>query len=80
MGDKARSMPRQDLTEESETKWETKPDPCRDKISQGSGKHSGKQIARQSQIQVVTRSHRGVGEIAGDKLGHIVGDKARSRP
>ena len=61
-----------------ETKWETKPDPCRDKISQSSRRHSGKksgrQSGRQSQIHVVTRSHRAVG----DTLGETVGDKARS--
>ena len=46
-----------------ETKLETKPDPCRDKISQSSERHPG----RQSQIHVVTRSHRAVGDKVGDK-------------
>ena len=56
-----------------ETQWETKPDPCRDKISQSSerhsGRHSGEQSWRQSQIHVVTRSHRAVGDKVDKKWG-----------
>ena len=56
-------------------KVKTKPDPCRDKIAQSSGRHSGRQSGRQSQIHVVTRSHRAVGETLGEKVGDKVGDK-----
>ena len=56
---------------------ETRPDPCRDKISQSSGRHPG----RQSQIHVVTRSHtdRAVGNTVGDTVGDIVGDKVEDK-
>ena len=58
-----------------ETKWETKPDPCRDKISHSSERHSrrhsgrksGRQRGNQSQIHVVTRSNRAVGDKVEDK-------------
>ena len=47
---------------------ETRPDPCRDKISQS---------RRQSQVHVVTRSHtdRAVGDTVGDRVGDKVEDK-----
>ena len=48
---------------------ETKPEPRRDKISQSSGR---KQSGRQSQVHVVTRSHKAVRDTVED----TVGDKA----
>ena len=69
-----------------ETRWETRPNPCRDKISQStrrqSGRQSGRQGGRQDGIDVVTRCHRALGDRVGDKvedkMGHKVGDKAKS--
>lgn len=62
---------------------ETKPNPCRDNISERNGKHSGRPNGKQSRAHVLARFCRGAGDpvrdIVEDKAGNKMGDKMRGK-